>query len=232
MDDMTRFEGRFEERLRAFASTGVQSVDSAAVARAAAVGHPKTAATKPDQRRRLVEIRRPRSISRTTFAAAAVVAILVVGGALFVVAGGPSPTPSADPSPSLPVVVAPVRPQRPSARRPRPLPAFDRVWIPPGRWPRPRATPRCGSSMAGCSLWAVQRRGRTRPQSCTTPSSGTWSATGNMLGPGAGFPATLLRDGRVLVGGFDDDGAERIAAAELFDPDSGTWSATGKKATS
>ena len=51
MDDMTPFEGRFEERLRAFASTGVQSVDSAAVARAAAVGHPKTAATKPVQRR-------------------------------------------------------------------------------------------------------------------------------------------------------------------------------------
>ena len=28
---------------------------------------------------------------------------------------------------------------------------------PPGRWARPApATPRCGSSMAGCSLWAAQ----------------------------------------------------------------------------
>ena len=42
MDDMTRFEDRFEERIRAFARTGVQSVDSAAVARAVAVGHPKS----------------------------------------------------------------------------------------------------------------------------------------------------------------------------------------------
>ena len=41
MDDMTRFEDRFEERVRAFAKTGVQSADSAAVARAAAADHTK-----------------------------------------------------------------------------------------------------------------------------------------------------------------------------------------------
>ena len=35
MDDMTRFEQRFEDRVRAFAKTGTRSVDSAAVARAA-----------------------------------------------------------------------------------------------------------------------------------------------------------------------------------------------------
>ena len=32
------------------------------------------------------------------------------------------------------------------------------------------------------------------------PDSGTWSATGNMAKPHACFPATLLRDGKVLVG--------------------------------
>ena len=114
MDDMTRFENRFEERIRAFARTGVQAVDAAAVARAAAVGHPKSPATRPAQRRLVDEIHRPRSMSRTTFAAAAVLAMLAVGGALFVVAGDPSPTPSASPSPSLPVVVAPSASPSPS----------------------------------------------------------------------------------------------------------------------
>ena len=36
------------------------------------------------------------------------------------------------------------------------------------------------------------------------PVSGTWSATGSMLKPHDGFGATLLRDGKVLVGDVDD----------------------------
>ena len=40
MDDMTRFEDRFEDRVRAFAKTGVRPVDSAAVAHAIAIGNP------------------------------------------------------------------------------------------------------------------------------------------------------------------------------------------------
>ena len=32
------------------------------------------------------------------------------------------------------------------------------------------------------------------------PATGTWSATGEMLRPPGGVPATLLRDGKVLVG--------------------------------
>ena len=40
------------------------------------------------------------------------------------------------------------------------------------------------------------------------PVSGTWSATGNMLKPHGGFPATLLSDGTVLVGDVDDPAAE------------------------
>ena len=61
------------------------------------------------------------------------------------------------------------------------------------------------------------------------PDSGTWSATGNMLHPPSGFRATLLRDGRVLVGDVDDPTADfSITGAEVYDPESGTWSATGK----
>ena len=43
------------------------------------------------------------------------------------------------------------------------------------------------------------------------PGKGTWSATGNMVKPHIGLAATLLRDGRVLVGDIDDrkdDGGE------------------------
>jgi hypothetical protein len=64
------------------------------------------------------------------------------------------------------------------------------------------------------------------------PASGTWSATGNMLKPMAGFPPTLLRDGRVLVGdAFEDRPDHEVVGAELYDPATGTWSSTGKLAT-
>ena len=42
---------------------------------------------------------RTRPTFRSAFSAAAVIAVLVIGGAFFVLAGGPSPTPSADPQP-------------------------------------------------------------------------------------------------------------------------------------
>ncbi len=128
MDDMTLFEGRFEERLRSFARAGVQSVDSAAVARAVAIGHPKSAATRPPRLRLLDEIHRTRqrtvvgpwrtrSTVRTALGAAVVVAVVALGGAFVVIQRdqpailGPSPTPSAvpspSPSPSLPAVAVP-----------------------------------------------------------------------------------------------------------------------------
>lgn len=52
------------------------------------------------------------------------------------------------------------------------------------------------------------------------PVSGTWTATGKMVN-GHESTATSLRDGRVLVIGYNDTG-------EVYDPDSGTWTATGK----
>jgi len=56
------------------------------------------------------------------------------------------------------------------------------------------------------------------------PSSGSWSATGNMVEGHGGHLATLLLDGRVLVAG---GGSGSSTSAELYDPDSGTWTATG-----
>jgi hypothetical protein len=64
------------------------------------------------------------------------------------------------------------------------------------------------------------------------PDSGTWSATGNMVHPYVsynGFRATLLPDGKVLVGDVDDPAADApITGAEVYDPESGTWTATAK----
>jgi hypothetical protein len=117
MDDMTPFEDRFEERLRAFASTGVRPVDSAAVARAVAAGHPRSAATRPalgrlggenqrPRRRAVIGPWRTRSIVRIALGAAAVVALVVSGAMLFLTRpgqpsiGGPSPTPTVRPSQS------------------------------------------------------------------------------------------------------------------------------------
>ena len=64
-----------------------------------------------------------RPMSRTTFAAAAVVALLALGAAFLVVAGGPRPTPSEEPSPSLRAIVAPSSTPSESA-------APSATWIP------------------------------------------------------------------------------------------------------
>ena len=117
MDDMTPFEELFEERLRAFARTGVKAVDSAEVARTVAVSHPRSVATRPAVRRFGGENQRPRrpavvgpwgtrSIVRTALGAAAVIALVVSGAMLFLARpgqpsiGGPSPSPTVSPSQS------------------------------------------------------------------------------------------------------------------------------------
>ena len=173
-------------------------------------------------------------MSRATLAAAAIVAVIALGGALAV--AGPSPTPSAlAPSPSLPGVVAPIRRPAPPTRRADlvRVPRSGRIWIATGSM----GTPRSGHTAVRLLDGRVLVVGGAGDENDTSaelydPDTGTWSATGNMLKPHAGFlafPATLLRDGRVLVGDADDPGAlDPIFGAEVYDPDSGTWTPTGK----
>jgi Tol biopolymer transport system component len=61
------------------------------------------------------------------------------------------------------------------------------------------------------------------------PTTGMWSATGNLNTERALHTSTLLLNGHVLVaGGVGDFGDGRVTnSAELYDPATGTWSNTG-----
>ncbi len=60
------------------------------------------------------------------------------------------------------------------------------------------------------------------------PTTGTWTATGNLNTARYYHSATLLPGGKVLVAGFYDDNAQTASnSAELYDPATGVWSNTG-----
>jgi hypothetical protein len=63
------------------------------------------------------------------------------------------------------------------------------------------------------------------------PKTGTFSPTGAMTTPRENHTATLLRDGRVLIAGGNDNGDHAVASAELYDPKTGTFSPTGSMLT-
>ncbi len=72
------------------------------------------------------------------------------------------------------------------------------------------------------------------------PPTGTWIPGGTLNQPRwlheavrlRDGPATLLRDGRVLVaGGFSGNGTGVQASAELYDPATGRWTSTGSLRT-
>ena len=194
------------------------------------------------QRRAWWPVRRTRPMSRTTLAAAMVVAVVALGGAFLVIerdqreVAGPSPTPSADPSPSLPGVVPPSRRPRATAPTPSAFPRRQASGSPRARWARPATTPRrCGSSTAGSSLWAAARRSERRDRGVVRPGQRDLVRhREHGQAPRRGFRATLLSDGKVLVGEDVEPGrtlANGILGAEVYDPARGTWTVTGKMVT-
>jgi len=62
------------------------------------------------------------------------------------------------------------------------------------------------------------------------PGAGTWRRTGSLNMPRAGFSATLLSSGEVLVAGGVDNSDTALTSAELYDPATGTWRYTGSLA--
>jgi hypothetical protein len=72
---------------------------------------------------------------------------------------------------------------------------------------------------------------RDRPTSAELydPSTGSWTATGSMIGAHGFQTATLLPNGTVLVGGdssYVPGVADPPATVEVYDPTTGTWIAT------
>jgi Kelch motif protein len=59
------------------------------------------------------------------------------------------------------------------------------------------------------------------------PANETWTYTSSMITVRAGFSATLLPNGKVLVVGGVDERDETLVSAELYDPRTGSWERTG-----
>ena len=63
------------------------------------------------------------------------------------------------------------------------------------------------------------------------PSTGAFSATGDMIGKHVCQQASLLNNGKVLITGGAVGADDRVPNAELYDPDAGTFAATGPYVT-
>ena len=62
------------------------------------------------------------------------------------------------------------------------------------------------------------------------PSTGAWTATGNMTTDRENFSLTLLQNGEALAAGGNNAGVY-LNSAELYNPSTGTWTATGNMTT-
>ena len=174
----------------------------------------------------------------------AAAALLLVGGALAAGSGlvrqlslvPPEPSLAADATPSpakeSPRPTAVTSPARTSSA----VTELRGAWIATGSMGVPRSEHTAVRLLDGRVLVVGGDDQNDLSAELYDPDSGTWSATGSMIKPHArGFPATLLRDGKVLVGQDVEPGtdpsASGIMGAEVYDPASGTWTATEKMVT-
>jgi N-acetylneuraminic acid mutarotase len=166
-------------------------------------------------------------------AAATIIGVVVVGGALFVTrlaqpaVGGPSPTPDVTSSPSTAAspsagpseVVAPrAAAWTATGKMITPFVGHISMLLPDGRVLVMGGINENGDGSISAELY--------------DPGPGTWTSTGTLVAPRSAYSATLLADGKVLVaGGTSNSGATALASADVYDPVSGTWTATGRMTT-
>jgi hypothetical protein len=153
----------------------------------------------------------------TRVAVAAIIGVIAVGGAFYLMRpdqpaiGGPAPTPAASAGPSQPAAT--------------PAPA-------PGQ----TGTMTSGRGFQTATLLADGRvlivggyaSGQVPLASAEIydPSTGTFTVTGSMTVGRAEHTATMLSDDRVLITGGITRGS-RLASAEIYDPATGTFGPTG-----
>jgi hypothetical protein len=194
------------------------------------------------QQRRVVRLPWSDSTRRLTFrlVTAAVIAVLAVGGALYLTGPGRRPVVGA-PGPTLGANSAPSRPAATTPRAPTPPPP-----------PPPSQTGPIGDGRQihtatrlddGRVLIAGGYDNEDRALASAVlydPGANTFSPTGSLADARGYHTATLLPDGRVLVtgggppgwpGSFTGITGPFLASAELYDPKTGTFSPTGSMAT-
>ena len=172
--------------------------------------------------------RRTPMMFRPALVAAALAALVATGS--FLVFSGITLDPRPSARPSVPSVVVPSPTLGGPSERPTPSAVTNPggVWITTGTMGTPRTGPAAVRLLDGRVLVVG---GPSDGSELYDPLTGTWTATAGMANPGEGG-ATLLRDGRVLVGDVvgenPDDPTSEIHGAEIYDPQSGTWTETGK----
>ena len=156
------------------------------------------------QRRRLsMPWRFPTMTFQTRVAAAAVIGVLAIGGALYLLRPPTVGPPTTTPSPSPAAWTLTGAPSIDHSIRAVTVSLLDgRVLL-------------AGGGIAAGPVAEVY-----------DPAAGTWSVTGPMHAARSYPIAVRLADGKVLVAG-GDDGRENLDTAELFDPATGQWATTG-----
>jgi hypothetical protein len=171
-----------------------------------------------------------RSSSRWPVAAAAVIAVLAVGGALYltrfgqpsVSSPGPTPTPQISPTPTPQISSTPTPGSSPTGPLGTGRQVHTATLLADGRVLVAGGYDSGDGSLASTVLY--------------DPTTNAFSPTGSLPEARGFHTATLLSDGRVLIAGGGPASwavaGSYLALAELYDPKTGTFSGTGSMTTS